>query len=107
MFVIAYVNIYEVMQTLNIIFKEHSTDHGQWLKPEIPAQHQGQSNPSYTTNAQNWSVKHFDIYGKILWQTRCCLSFTLRKFPVSGNNNNILRFIYAKSEYPVNIPSHM
>lgn len=37
MFVIAYVNIYEVMQTLNIIFKEHSTDHGQWLKPEIPA----------------------------------------------------------------------
>lgn len=38
MFIIAYVNIYEVMQTLDTFLEEHKTDYSQQPKAEIPAQ---------------------------------------------------------------------
>lgn len=53
--------------------------------------------PQYAINAHNWSVKQVKMYRKLLWHTQHCPSFSL----LSGNDNNIMCYIFVKSKYPI------
>lgn len=77
MFIIAYVNIYEVMQTLDVFSEEHNTDYTQQPKAEIPAktpQIQASLHSVLTVCTQlDWMYQDCECSQELL--IHCCVFF--------------------------------